>query len=113
MSDPLIDNKTVVVPALEPPPAPVTTPAAPVPITSTKPDFTEVKEKFDKIDWVNLGFMTVGALALWYAIAYYRGKVKTEAEMRDAVNELKDKTLQIENKLSVIAEKYYNQRRSY
>lgn len=111
-SDPLIDNKTVVVPAVEPPPAPVTPVVTPIPIT-TKPDFTEVKEKFDKIDWVNVGFMTVGALALWYAIAYYRRKIKTEAEMRDAVNELKDKTLQLEHKLSAIAEKYYNQRRNY
>lgn len=73
-----------------PSPAPVPAPVnAPMPTSSPAPIMASggttqggIKGFFKSLNWVEAGFMILGATALLFTIQYYRNKLKADREQR-------------------------------
>ncbi len=85
-------------------PAPVTpAPVTPVPVTPAPPANEYAAGGFlKKMDWVEIGFLALGAFTLFHVIYYYRKKTKAENQTQEAIKELINKTESLDRKMAAI-----------
>lgn len=84
------------------PPPPLPVPPAPVPSPATEPPKYAAGGFLKQFDWVEIGFMVLGAFALYHVVDYYRKKAKAERKTQATMAELEDKHVALETKLEAI-----------